>query len=98
MERSFPPEMLWYPPRSVGGRLCAAPGVPVYDVTASVAAGVTMDRIFAAYQSLDADTVDLATIYAEATRARGRPRRSDKLPKCAVIVADWRVPRRRSTG
>jgi uncharacterized protein (DUF433 family) len=34
--------------------------VPVYDVAASVAADIPMDRILAAYPSLDADKVELA--------------------------------------
>lgn len=72
--------------------------IPVYDVAASVAEGLPTDRILAAYPSLDADTIDLAAIYAEATPARGRPRSSDELPKGAVIVADRRVPRRRKAG
>jgi uncharacterized protein (DUF433 family) len=72
--------------------------VPVHDVAASVAAGIPMDRILAAYPSLDADKIDLAAIYAEANPARGRPRTSDEFPRGAVIVADRRVPRRRKAG
>src|SRR5882757_1445982 len=41
--------------------------VPVYDVAASATAGIPIDRILAAYPSLDADKVELAMIYAEAT-------------------------------
>ncbi|MDA8349392.1 MAG: DUF433 domain-containing protein [Pseudomonadota bacterium] len=72
--------------------------VPVYDVAASVAAGLPMDRILAAYPSLDADKVDLATIYAEANPARGRPRTREELPEGARSVAERRVPRRRPAG
>jgi uncharacterized protein (DUF433 family) len=72
--------------------------IPVYDVAASVAAGVPADRILAAYPSLDADKIELATIYAQANPARGRPRSSDEFPKGAVILADRRVPRRRKAG
>jgi len=72
--------------------------VPVHDVAASVAAGLPMDRILAGCPSLDANKVELAAIYAEANPARGRPRNSDALPKGAVVVADRRVPRRRTTG
>jgi uncharacterized protein (DUF433 family) len=72
--------------------------VPVHDVAASVAAGLPIDRILAAYPSLDADKIELAAIYAEANPARGRPRTSDEFPKGAVIVADRRVPRRGKTG
>jgi uncharacterized protein (DUF433 family) len=69
--------------------------VPVYDVAASVAAGIPMDRILEAYPSLDADKVELAAIYAEANPVRGRPRSSDELPKDATLVTDKRVPHRR---
>lgn len=72
--------------------------VPVHDVAASVAAGLSMERILAAYPSLDADQVALATIYAEANPARGRPRTIDALSSGAVVVADRRVPRRRKAG
>ncbi len=72
--------------------------VPVHDVAASVAAGLPMDRILAAYPSLDADQVERATIYAEANPMRGRPRNSDELPRGARRVADRRVPRRRPGG
>jgi uncharacterized protein (DUF433 family) len=72
--------------------------VPVYDVAASVAAGVSTKRILAAYPSLDEDKIELAAIYAEANPARGRPRSSDELPAGAVIMAERRVPRRRKAG
>jgi len=72
--------------------------VPVHDVAASIAAGLPMERILAAYPSLDADKVELATIYAEANPTRGRPRNSEELPAGAVIVADRRTPRRRTAG
>jgi uncharacterized protein (DUF433 family) len=72
--------------------------VPVHDVAASVAAGLPIDRILAAYPFLDANKIELAAIYAEANPARGRPRTSDELPKGAVIVAERQVPRRRKAG
>jgi uncharacterized protein (DUF433 family) len=72
--------------------------VPVCDVAASLAAGLPMDRILAAYPSLDAGKVELAAIYAEANPARGRPRSSGALPKRAVIVADRRIPRGEKGG
>jgi uncharacterized protein (DUF433 family) len=72
--------------------------VPVYDVAASVAAGLPTDRILGAYPSLDADKIELATIYAEANPARGRPRTSDELPRGAVRIADRQVPRRGKAG
>lgn len=69
--------------------------VPVYDVAASTAAGISVNRVLAAYPNLDADTVELAAIYAEANPPRGRPRQSRELPKGATVVTDRRVPRRR---
>ncbi len=72
--------------------------VPVYDVAASVAAGIPIDRILAAYPSLDADQVELASIYADANPPRGRPRRGIELPQGATIVSDRRAPRRRKAG
>ena len=72
--------------------------VPVHDVAALVAADVPTDRILAAYPALDAEKIELATIYAEANPARGRPRSNDELPKGAVIIVDRRVPRRRNAG
>ena len=72
--------------------------IPVYDVAASVSAGLRKDRISAAYPTLDADKIELASIYAEANPARGRPRLSDEFPRGAVIAADRRVRRRRKAG
>ena len=72
--------------------------VPVHDVAASVAAGLPIDRILAAYPSLDAEKVELAGIYAEANPARGRPRTNDPLSRDAVIVDSRRVLRRKKIG
>jgi uncharacterized protein (DUF433 family) len=70
--------------------------VPVYDVAASVAANIPMDRILAAYPSIDADEVELASIYAEATPLRGRPRHhSPELAEPARVLADRSISRRR---
>lgn len=52
------PEMLGGAPVIRGAR------VPVYDVAASAAAGISMDRILAAYPSIDAEQVELAQLYA----------------------------------
>ena len=71
---------------------------PVYDVAASVAANIPLDRILAAYPSLDAGKVNSAVIYAEANPLRGRPRGGPGLPEGAVIITDRRVPRRRKAG
>jgi uncharacterized protein (DUF433 family) len=71
--------------------------VPVYDVAASVTAGLPMDRILVAYPVLDADKVDLAAIYAEANPPRGRPRQGSEIPEGAVVITDRRLaPRRKA--
>jgi uncharacterized protein (DUF433 family) len=67
--------------------------VPVHDVAACVAAGLPTERILAAYPALNADMIELATLYAQANPPRGRPRLNDALPAGAVIIADRRVPR-----
>jgi len=72
--------------------------VPVYDVAASVAAGIPTDHILAAYPVLDADRVDLATIYAEANPLRGRPKQSTDIPEGTVVITDRRLSRRRTAG
>jgi len=69
--------------------------VPVYDVAASVAAGIPRERILAAYPSIDADQIALASTYAQATPPRGRPRRAARPPKGAAAVTDRRIRIRR---
>jgi uncharacterized protein (DUF433 family) len=69
--------------------------VPVYDVAASVAAGIPIERILSAYPGIDREKVELAAIFAEANPPRGRPRSRGELPKGAVIVSDRRVPRKK---
>jgi len=48
--------------------------VPVYDVAASVAAGIPLSRIKSSYPSLTDELIELAILYAKAAPARGRPR------------------------
>lgn len=72
--------------------------VPVHDVAASVAAGLPLDRILAAYPSLDADQIELAVIYAQTFPAPDVARISDELPQGGKVIAHRRVPRRRRAG
>ena len=72
--------------------------IPVYDVAASVGAGIPTDRILAAYPGLDAEKLALATLYAEANPLRGRPRKNAELPAGAVVISDHCVPRRQKVG
>jgi len=72
--------------------------VPIADLAASVAAGIPLDRILAAYPPIDADQVALAATYAEACPAEVLARIRDEPPKGAMIIADRRVPRRKTAG
>jgi hypothetical protein len=55
-------------------------------------------RILAAYPGIDAEKIELATIFAQANPPRGRPRAAGgELPAGAVIVSDHRRPRRKKT-
>jgi uncharacterized protein (DUF433 family) len=66
--------------------------VPVYDVAASVSAGLPRDRVLAAYPGITDEQVEFAGLYAEAYPVRGRPPR--ELPRGVVIRTDRRVPRK----
>jgi uncharacterized protein (DUF433 family) len=69
------PEILWGMPVIKGTR------VPVYDLAASVKAGIPRDRILAAYPTIQECHLDLAVAYAEAnplkTDVPGVPRGED---------------------
>jgi uncharacterized protein (DUF433 family) len=69
------PEILWGMPVIKGTR------VPVYDLAASVKAGIPRDRILAAYPTIQDYHLDLAVAYAEAnplkTDITRTPRASD---------------------
>jgi uncharacterized protein (DUF433 family) len=70
--------------------------IPVYDVAASASAGISTDRVLAAYPGLTAGEVELATLYAEANPQRGRPRRTPgPSPRNISLVANRRLPRRK---
>lgn len=69
--------------------------VPVHDVLASVTAGMSRERILAAYPGLDEVMLDLAVLYAEANPVRGRPRHVASVPAKAVVTAERKVARRR---
>ncbi len=70
--------------------------IPVYDVAASIAAGVPRERIRSAYPALDDRLIELAAIYADATPPRGRPRRPAMLTPGMQIASERKVVRRRS--
>jgi uncharacterized protein (DUF433 family) len=64
--------------------------VPVYDVAASVVAGIPMERILSSYPSLNREQVELAALYAEANPERGRPRQRIVPPAAAEIISSRR--------
>ena len=86
-------EMVVTSPHVMGGvPVIRATRVPVHDVGASVKAGYPIERIRAAYPSLDDKQIRLAAIYAEANPPRGRPRASFGAPG-AVKISERRVER-----
>ncbi len=68
--------------------------IPVYDVAASVTAGIPTKRILEAYPALDEEKIDLAAVYSQANPPRGRPRAS-VLPASAALLTERRTPRHR---
>lgn len=64
--------------------------VPVHDVAASREAGHSVDAVRAAYPTLTAEQVDLATVYARANPVRGRPRMAG-LPEGATLISERRM-------
>jgi uncharacterized protein (DUF433 family) len=69
--------------------------IPVYDIAASLSAGIPTERILRAFPALDAEKIELAKIYTAANPPRGRPRAHVERPAGSVIIDDIRVPRRR---
>jgi uncharacterized protein (DUF433 family) len=60
--------------------------VPVYDVAASVASGIPVERILSSYPRLNRKQVELAALYVEANPQRGRPRQKTSLPPNAKVI------------
>ena len=70
--------------------------IPVYDVAASVAAGLPMDRILDEYSGLTGEMVELAALYATVNPPKARPR-DQSSPPAALIISRRRIPRRNRT-
>lgn len=64
--------------------------VPVYDVSASVYAGIPIEEILSCYPSLHWEQVELAAFFAEANPQRGRPRRRIVPPAGVKIISSRR--------
>ncbi len=89
-------EMVVEDPDILGGTpVIRGTRIPVYDVAASLAAGLLPLRIGSAYPGLDERMIELAAVYAEATPPRGRPRRPIMLAPDVKIVSERKVTRRR---
>jgi hypothetical protein len=67
--------------------------VPVYDVAASGAVGISMERILSSYPSLKREHVELAALFAEANPLRGRPRQRELPANARVVPCAGRCPR-----
>lgn len=66
--------------------------VPVYDVAASLVAGLSVPEILEGYPSLDEEKVELAAIFAEATPQRGRPRRMHEIDPSLKVISSKKAP------
>jgi len=64
--------------------------VPVYDVAASVAAGIPTERILSSYPSLNREQVELAALYVEAHPPCETLERSTTMPPGAKIISSSR--------
>jgi uncharacterized protein (DUF433 family) len=59
--------------------------VPVYDLAASVQAGIPRDRILAAYPSIKEYHLDLAVSYAEANPLKWQPRKGPPVANGTLV-------------
>jgi uncharacterized protein (DUF433 family) len=82
------PEILGGMPVTKGTR------VPVYDLAASVKAGIPRDRILAAYPTIKEYHLDLAVAYAEANPLQRRALGLPPWPS-AALVRSGQIPRRK---
>ena len=65
--------------------------VPVYDVSAAVDSGTSMDRILKSYPSLKEWQVKLASVYARAVPSRGRPKRASR----SLVISQGSISKKR---
>jgi uncharacterized protein (DUF433 family) len=68
--------------------------VPVYDLAASMKAGISRDRILAAYPTINEHHLDAAVAFAEANPLQRRTRRLSPWPG-ATLVKSGQIPRRK---
>lgn len=83
-------------PEVLGGTLVIRDTrIPIYDIAASVASGVPVNRILAAYPRLTAENIKLAVLYAAANPQRGRPREQSPTVVRGLTVSTRRTSRRK---
>jgi len=71
--------------------------IPVHDVAAAMASGVSAKELLEDYPSLTPEKLELAALYAEANPLRGRPKPlASRLPRGTRIITERRVPRGRA--
>ncbi|MBV8684380.1 MAG: DUF433 domain-containing protein [Caulobacteraceae bacterium] len=88
-------ELIIEDPEILGGTpIIRGTRVPVYDIAASIAAGVSPDRLKAAYPGLTETQIELATLYAEANPLRGRPRGAGAMSSDLRLITERKVRRR----
>lgn len=69
--------------------------IPVHDVAAAMASGVSVKMLLEDYPSLTPAKLELAALYADANPLRGRPKPLlSRLPEGTRIISERRVPRR----
>ena len=85
-------------PDILGGTpVIAGTRIPVHDVAASVAAGIPPSRIASAYPSINAEQIELASLYARANPLHGRPPERRPL-QGAKILSKRTIERRRQSA
>jgi uncharacterized protein (DUF433 family) len=85
-------------PDILGGTpVIAGTRVPVHDVAASVEADISLSRIARAYPSLNAEQIELASLYARANPLQGRPPKRRPV-EGAKILSKRTIERRRQSA
>ncbi len=91
----MPEEAIVSDPEILGGMpVIKGTRVLVYDVAASVKAGISRDRILSAYPTIKEHDLDLAVAYAEANPLQRRTRRLSPWPG-ATLVTSGQIQRRK---
>jgi uncharacterized protein (DUF433 family) len=70
--------------------------IPVYDIAASIAAGIPRERLRNAFSGLNDEVIDAAVLYAKAAPPRGRPRLTDRLKPGAKLLQSRTIPRHKA--